>query len=156
MPSHEFNATLERPDVVGAWTFLRVPLDVKKVFGTRARVAVKGSVNGAVFRSSLLPQGDGSHILVVNKSIRTQANADAGDAVHVILEPDTAPRTVDAPDDLRNELQRTGHLKNFEGMSYSHQKEYVNWIESAKRSDTRIRRIQKAATMIQANLRLKA
>ena len=63
----------ERPDATGAWTFLRVPFDVQEVFGSRARVAVKGSVNGVAVRGSLMPQGDGAHILVVNKSVRDRA-----------------------------------------------------------------------------------
>ena len=49
MLSHKFSATLEKPDVAGAWTFLCVPLNVEDVFGARARVAVKGNVNGVVF-----------------------------------------------------------------------------------------------------------
>ena len=49
MPSHKFSATLEKPDVAGAWTFLRVPLNVEDLFGVRARVAVKINVNGVVF-----------------------------------------------------------------------------------------------------------
>jgi hypothetical protein len=71
MPRHKFTSTLERPDAGGAWTFICVPLNIEDVFGTRARVAVKGDINGTAFRSSLLPQRDGVHILVVNKSIRT-------------------------------------------------------------------------------------
>ena len=45
MTVHRFKATLERPDIRGAWTFIRVPFSVEEEFGTRSRVAVKGSVN---------------------------------------------------------------------------------------------------------------
>ncbi len=156
MPSHEFEAVLERPDVTGAWTFLRVPFDVQEVFGSRARVAVKGSVNGVAVRSSLLPQGDGAHILVVNKSVRDQAGADAGDFVSVTLERDAEPRTVDTPPDLASALADAGvDSSAFEGMSYSHKKEYVDWIESARRPETRARRISKAVSMIGEGRRLK-
>lgn len=155
VPIHEFEAALERPDAVGAWTFLRVPFNVEEAFGAKARVAVKGAVNGAAFRSSLLPQGEGAHILVVNKTLRTLAKADVGDTVQVTLERDDEPRTVEAPDDLRQALELSDDLSNFEDMSYSRQKEYVDWIESAKRADTRVRRIEKAAAMIRENLRLK-
>ena len=65
MTGRQFSATLEKPDPIGGWTFLHVPVDEEEIFCTGARVAVKGSVNGAAFRSSLLPQGDGNHILVV-------------------------------------------------------------------------------------------
>ena len=156
MPGHEFEAVLDRPDVAGAWTFLRVPFDVQDAFGSRSRVAVKGSVNGVAIRSSLMPQGDGTHILVVNKSVRAQAEADVGDAVRVTLERDNATRTVETPPDLQSALADGGVAPSvFDGMSYSHQKEYVEWIESAKRAETRARRIAKAVSMIRENRRLK-
>lgn len=154
MPGQDFEAVLERP--AGAWTFLRVPFDVQEAFGSRARVAVKGSVNGVAIRSSLMPQGDGTHILVVNSSIRDQAGADVGDTVRVTLEQDTAPRTVATPPDLKSALADGGVASAaFDGMSYSHQKEYVEWIESAKRPETRARRVAKAVSMIHENRRLK-
>ena len=119
-------------------------------------MAVKGNVNGVAIRSSLMPQGDGSHILVVNRSIRAQAGADVGDTVRVTLERDTAPRTVETPPDLKSALAEGDIAPSaFEGMSYSHQKEYVDWIESAKRPATRARRIARAVSMIQQNRRLK-
>ena len=156
MPGREFRAVLERPDAAGAWTFVRVPFDVQEVFGSRARVAVKGSVNGVAIRSSLMPQGDGRHILVVNKSIREQAGAEAGDAITVTLTRDIASRTVETPSDLKRALAEAGVAPStFEGMSYSHQKEYVDWIESAKRPETRARRTAKAVAMIRENRRLK-
>ncbi len=85
-----------------------------------------------------------------------QAGAEVGDTVRVTLEQDTAPRTVDAPPDLKSALADGGVASSaFDGMSYSHQKEYVEWIESAKRPETRARRVAKAVSMIRDNRRLK-
>ena len=78
MTTHRFKATLERLDIRGAWTFISVPFSVEEKFGTRSRVAVKGSVNGVEFRSSLMPQGGGTHILVVNKQLRDKAGVEVG------------------------------------------------------------------------------
>lgn len=133
-----------------------MPFDVQEAFGSRARVAVSGSVNGIAIRSSLMPQGDGTHILVVNKSVRARAKAEAGDTVRVALERDTAPRTVGVPPDLASALLDGRVAPAFDAMSYSHQKEYVDWIESAKRADTRVRRIELAVTMIGDGRRLKS
>ena len=155
MSAQEFDAVLEKPDAVGTWTFLRIPFDVEQVFGSRARVAVKGTVNGVPVRSSLMPQGDGTHFLVVNKDIRAQAGAEAGDTVAVSLEADTAPRRVDVPEDLANALIASDVTAAFSEMSYSHQKEYVDWIESAKRPETRARRIERAVSMVSDGRRLK-
>ena len=99
MPAYRFQATLERPDLRGAWTFIRAPFSVEKEFGVKGRVAVKGSINGVPYRSSLLPQGGGEHILVVNKELRDQAGVTVGDAVAFTLERDDGPQVVSC---LRN------------------------------------------------------
>ncbi len=49
-------------------TFVAVPFDVPKVFGSRARVPVRGAINGFAFRSSISPYG-GVHSLPVNKAL---------------------------------------------------------------------------------------
>jgi hypothetical protein len=65
-----FSAQLIGRGPNGAWTFLAVPFDVAATFGSRARVAVRGTINGAPFRNSLLPNGDGTHSMPVNKDLR--------------------------------------------------------------------------------------
>jgi hypothetical protein len=78
----------------GAWTYLPIPFDVQTVFGSKARVSVKGSINGFPFRNSLMPEGDGTHTMAVNKELQTGAKAKAGDLVRVILERDETERAV--------------------------------------------------------------
>ncbi len=139
----------------GAWTCLRVPFSVEKVFGTRARVPVKGRINGVAFRSSLFRTGDGRHFMMVNKAMQAGAEAKAGDTVRVVFEKDTAPRAVAVPRDLKAALARHKQARaRFDRMAYSHQKQYVDWITSAKRKETRAARIAKAITMIGRGERL--
>src|ERR1700682_3279565 len=69
MPAQSFVATVERPDSVGAWTYLSVPFDAAAVFGAKGQIKVKGTLNGARFRGVLMPRGDGRHFLVVNKGL---------------------------------------------------------------------------------------
>lgn len=126
----------------GSWTQMNVPFNVEQVFGTRARLAVRGTINGFAFRSSILPRGDGTHYMAVNKEMQQGAGAAPGDTVQVILEPDTAKRTVEVPADLKKALTGTAKAA-FAGLSYSHQKEFVDWIEQAKKPETRARRIEK-------------
>ena len=79
---------------------LTPPFDVIEAFGTKARVPVRGTINGFAFRSSLMPMG-GCHFMVVNKTIRDGANVKAGDVVNVPVgeqhrgRPEPVP-----PDDL--------------------------------------------------------
>ena len=100
--------------------------------------------------------GHGSHFMMVNKAMQKGANVGAGDTVHVVLERDTAPRVLEVPKDLVEALAKDKEARvRFDKMSYSNKKEYVDWIESAKREETRARRIEKALTMIADSKRLK-
>ena len=103
-----------------------------------------------------MPHGDGRHYLVVNKSIRQAINAEAGDVVKVTMEKDMDKREVQVPEDFLNELEMNVHAKDiFNGFSYSHQKEYVDWIESAKKPTTREVRIHKSIEKLVTGKRLK-
>jgi hypothetical protein len=146
---HSFKTRLESMGEDAAWTVFRMPFSVEEVFGTRARVPVKGTINGFPFRSSLFPMGEGQHFMMVNKEMWEGAKIQEGRAVEVVLEKDTDLRTVEIPRDLMTALsQHRTARKIFESLSYTHKKEYVRWIESAKRSETRERRIRIAVMRI--------
>lgn len=152
-----FPSRLIRPEGTGTWTYLDVPFDVEETFGSRSQIKVKGTVNGVPFRSTLMPHGNGTHYMVVNQSIRESAGVQPGDTVEVAMEQDTEARTVIVPNDLEEALQKENPslLEPFLRLSYSHQKEYVDWIESAKKAETRTRRIEKAVVLLQEGKRLK-
>lgn len=140
-----FQAKLYRPDAPGTWTYVEIPFSVEEKFGTKGRVPVKGEINGVPFRSSLMPQGNAHHILVVNGDIRKAISAETGDHIDVWLEKDEALRVVEVPDDFKSALREQDQALNyFDQMSYSHRKEYVDWINGAKKAETRITRIKKA------------
>src|SRR5882762_744628 len=79
------------------------PVDVPKLFGTRGRVPVRGTINGFPFRSSLMPMG-GCHMMPVNKALCQGAGVRPGDTVEVHMERDEEERTVQAPPELKKEL----------------------------------------------------
>jgi hypothetical protein len=151
-----FSAQLIRPDSTGSWTYFIVPFSAEDSFGSRSQIKVKGTVNGIPFRSSLMPNGNGNHYMVVNKTIRDLAGAQAGDTVEVIMEADLEIRTLMVPDDLLFKLEEVDKANEaFQKLSYSHQKEYVEWIEAAKKTETRAGRIEKAIGMLLEGKRLK-
>lgn len=151
MSTFKFEAKLVRPEGVGTWTFLNIPLEVSNTFGSKGQVRLRGTINGYPFRSTALPTGDGTHYLVVGKDIRDHIAAAHGDTVEVILELDMEERRVEAPDELRLSLARQPlAAAAFEKMTYSHKKEWINWILSAKKPETRQRRVEKAITLITA------
>jgi hypothetical protein len=104
MPEYSFEAVLIRPEGVGTWTYLNIPRDISSTFGSKGQVKVKGTINGHPFRSTVVPKGDGSHLLVVGKEIRDQIKKAVGDSVKVTLEPDLEDRQVVIPKDLQQAL----------------------------------------------------
>lgn len=87
--------------------------------------------------------------MVVKKEIRQAIGKTAGDTVKVVMEIDTEPRIVDVPEDFQKALDNNPTVKGiFDKFSYTHKKEYVEWIEGAKRQVTRENRIKKAVEQI--------
>ena len=100
MAKFEFEVPLVRPEGVGTWTYLDIPLEITRELGARGQIKVIGSINGHPFRTSARPHGDGSHYIVVNRSIRDAIQVRQGDVVHVVMERDSAPRIVEVPEDF--------------------------------------------------------
>ena len=135
---------------------MRPPFDVPTVFGTKARVPVRGTVNGSPFRSSLCNMGSG-HMMVVNKELRTAANCAAGDVVDVVLQRDHEKRVVDVPAYIKKMIasNKTAQ-KTWDSLSFTHRKEWVRAIEEAKREETRQSRIKKMMDALNAGKRVGA
>jgi hypothetical protein len=149
MGTRRFEGTLERH---GSGTVVVVPFDLKKEFGS-GRPPVRATVNGYTFRTTLFTMG-GRALLGLNREVREAAGVDAGAQVSVTLERDKEPRSVAVPPDLAVALERDPAIRNtFNGLSYTHRKEYVRWIEEAKREETRTRRIDKSIELLRAGVR---
>ncbi len=146
----KFKAQLTGRGPGGAWTYVQIPFSVPEVYGRKGQVPVRATINGFTFRNSLMPRA-GVHILGVGKDILAATGADPGDTVHVELALDDSPRTVTIPADVEAALaQSPATSQSFAALSYSHKKEYVDWIESAKKPETRQNRIEKMAEMLAA------
>jgi Bacteriocin-protection, YdeI or OmpD-Associated/Domain of unknown function (DUF1905) len=140
MATHRFETVLQAED---GGVFIEVPLDVPAVFG-RARAPVRGTINGHPFRSTVAVYGGRSY-LPVKKALREAAGVAAGDAVVIELEADDQPRTVDPPPDLAADPEARAA---FDGLSFTHQREYAQWVAEARREATRRRRVEQAVQML--------
>ena len=119
------------------------PVDVPEFFGTRARVPIRGTINGYPFRSSLMPCGD-RHMMPVNSTLCRGAGVKPGDHVEVVMERDEEKRTVDAPPLLKKELAKNRVARaNWEKLAFTHKKEMAQAILGAKQEETRTRRLAK-------------
>jgi len=83
------------------------------------------------------------------KGIREQVGKTFGDEIKITVEADTQPREIEMPRELLKELKKDKDAKSvFDKLSYTHQKEYVTWINEAKKEETRLNRIMKTVEML--------
>ena len=137
----------------GGGAFVEVPFDVEAAFGSK-RPKVKAMIEGVPYRGILTRMGTECHLLIILKDIREQIGKTFGDEIKITVEPDTEPRVIEIPKDLMKELKKDRDAKAFyDKLSYTHQREYVNWINEAKREETRQRRIVKTIQMLQQGKR---
>jgi hypothetical protein len=110
---------------------------------------VKGTIDGHPMQSSIASMGGGRHMLGVHKATREALGKGIGDRVVLHIEPDTAERVLEVPPDLQQAFhQEPASMAFFESLSFTHRKEYVRWITSARRAETRERRVRDAVRML--------
>jgi Domain of unknown function (DUF1905) len=79
-----FTATITTESNSG-WTCVVMPRS-GDIFGTRKPVKVGGTVGGHAFRATLLPMGDGTHMVPLKAALRKQLGKSVGDEVTVHLD----------------------------------------------------------------------
>jgi hypothetical protein len=125
-------------------TGFEVPTHVVERLGSTKRPAVRVTIGGHTYRSTVATMG-GRFLLPLSAENRAAAGVAAGDEVDVDLELDTEPREVVVPPDFASALDADPVAKQrFGALSYSHQRRHVLAIEGAKAEETRRRRIAKA------------
>jgi hypothetical protein len=125
---------------------VEIPLDVPAVFG-QARAPVRVTINGHSFRTRVATYG-GKYYLGLNREVRDAAGVADGDKLTIDIERDDAPREVEVPPDLAKALKAGLVRATFDALSFTHRKEYVRWIEEAKREETRQRRLKETVEML--------
>lgn len=120
--------------------------------GAGKRVPVRVTLNGAEYRSTIAVYG-GRYFLPARKEIREAAELAPGGRARVSLQVDAAPRTVTLPADLAHALSDANLRAAFNAFSFSHRGEFVDWVTSAKRAETRAARIAKVVTQVHAKAR---
>jgi len=141
-----FKAVILNPGGGGA--FVEVPFDVEKEFGSK-RPKVRAMIEGVPYRGTLTRMGTECHLLIILKDIREQIGKTFGDEIKITVEPDTEERVIETPVELKKAFKTEKEAKAFyEKLSYTHQREYVTWINEAKKEETRQSRIVKMIEML--------
>ena len=100
--------------------------------------------------------GDGTHGIVLNKTMQKKAGVGQNDVVAVTLEIDTEPRTVEVPEELASQLAKSKKAAAFfEDLAYTHKKDFVTWITGAKRPETRQKRLAETMRLLTAGIKWK-
>ena len=149
-PVKRFRAVVNRREG-GEVCSIDIPFDVEKTFGGRNRVPVRGTLNGAPYRSSVFKMGGDCHFMAVNRGLREAAGVKGGETVPVTMERDDAPRVIEPPADFARALKGNKDARaTWDKLSYTHRREHVQSIEEAKKPETRQRRIEKSIEMLAA------
>jgi Bacteriocin-protection, YdeI or OmpD-Associated/Domain of unknown function (DUF1905) len=135
---------------VGNNTGIEVPAKNIEELGSNKKPAVKVNVSGYSYPSTVAVMSS-KFMIPLSKAHREAAGLKAGDKVEVTLELETAPRTVDIPNDLAKALTKAGVKKTFEALAFSKRKECVRQVEDAKTQETRERRIEKIVAGLNAS-----
>jgi len=128
---------------------LEVPEEVVEAMGGGKRPPVTITINGHSWKSRIAIMR-GRYLIGLSNANRQAAGVATGDEIEVEVELDAEPRVVVEPADFAHALDADPAARAaYDRLSYSHRREYVRAIESAKRPETRSQRIEAAV----ANLR---
>jgi len=127
----------------GTTAGIKIPPEVVESLGSGKKPAVKVTINGKSYRSTVAVMG-GDYMVGVSAENRAIVGVKAGDEVDVTLDLDTEPRVYELPEDLAAALAtKAGATEAFHASAPSKRKEFVRQVNDAKTPETRERRIAK-------------
>lgn len=114
--------------------------------GKRAAVQVTIGDRSAALRIGVM---GGENLIGLSKAARAELGVEIGDSVHATVTLEEGPREVEVPAELAEALATDPAARTaYEGLAYSHRKEYAVWVGEAKRPETRARRAAQALSML--------
>ena len=152
-----YNTTLLRFDKKGektGWTFIEVSATQAKKLkpDTKVSFRVKGTLDShKISQVALVPMGEGTFILAVNGVMRKAIGKKAGDKVKVTLEADES-KIILSHDMMACLKDEPAAIAAFKKLPGSHQKYFSRWVESAKTTTTKTKRIVMVVTALARNL----
>ena len=139
---------------VGSLTFLTLPKNVSAKLPSRGMTSVEGTINGFPILAVLEPDGKGSHWLRVDKKMREAAGADTGDIVTLEITPAREEPEPKVPSDLQKALRAAPKARAlWSDITTIARRDWIHWITSANRPETRTRRLKNICTMLAAGKR---
>jgi hypothetical protein len=118
-----------------------------EALGAGKRPAVTITVNGHSWKSRVAIMR-GRYLLGLSNANRQAAGVVTGAEVEVEVDIDAEPRGAEPADFARALDPDPAARTAYDHLSYGHQRAHVRAIESAKKPETRARRIEKALAML--------
>lgn len=145
----EFTAIIQQNGAMNA-AFVEFPFSTEELFHKKGQIKIKALFDNKIeYRGSLAKMKSDCHILGLTQEVRKQLGKNFGDEVSVSLTEDKEERVVVIADDIAIVFDDNPEAKDlFDKMSYTHKKEYIRWIEEAKKPETRENRKIKMIRMI--------
>lgn len=145
MAAQRFEAEIEADD---DRLYVEVPDAVIAALGAGRRPPVVVEVDGYRYPSTPAVYG-GRTLLGFRREVREAAGLHVGQRVAVALELDERPREIAVPPDLVAALRADPRVEAaFAALSFTRRRESVQWVESARRDETRRRRIEQTVTAL--------
>lgn len=152
-----FKAKLLRPAApakAASWTFLTLPKAASAKLPSRGMTAVEGTMNGVPFKATLEPDGQKGHWLRVDRKMREAARAEPDELVTLEIAPAGEEPEPKVPADLRKALVAAPQAQVlWSDITPIARRDWIHWITSAKRPETRARRVDNACSMLAAGKR---
>ena len=144
-----FQAEVEPPEPMRG---LEVPEELVEALGGGKRPRVTITINGHSWRSMVAIMR-GRNLIGLSNANRKASGVVTGDRVEVELELDLEPRVVVVPADLATALDAEPLARSaFDRLTDSQKSQHLRLIESAKKPDTRGRRIEKTLATLRDSL----
>ncbi|WP_242107151.1 YdeI/OmpD-associated family protein [Luteimonas aquatica] len=151
-----FSTKLLRPSSpkTASWSFLVLPESASAKLPTRNMATVDGSLNGHPFQATLAPDGQGSHWLKIEKALREAAGVEVGETVRLEIAPADQEAEIPLPDDLKKALAAEPAAQAlWREITTVARRDWIQWVTSAKKAETRERRVAGACDMLASGKR---
>jgi len=150
-----FRATLHRPggaDAGADWAFLQLPIEASEPMPARGMVAVEGEVNGSPVLTVLNPDGQGGHWMKLPNDFLSKAKIKPGEEIQLSLAPTKKDIEPEVPADFQAALNASPPKaqETWKATTAAARRDWVAWIISGKKAETRVKRIEVAISKMTA------
>jgi hypothetical protein len=146
-----FDAIIQKE---GKFTFVALPFSPAQAWGAKPRYHVVGTINGIPVRGTLGALGQ-DYFLRLGAAWMRDSAIEIGANVTVCLALEGPQEENLAPDIVQAFSENSRAKEFFDSLPTFYRKNFIRWVESAKREETRARRIAEMLALLNEGKREK-